>query len=94
MRALYQRKKGRDLFDLWYSLLNGDIVPRKVVSTFNAYLEHEGLFVSKKEYLDNLALKIKDPDFRSDTESLLRPDIIFNIDEAYELVKKELLGKM
>ena len=94
MRALYQRKKGRDLFDLWYSLLNGDIFPKKVVSAFNAYLEHDGLFVSKKEYLDNLALKIKDPDFRSDTETLLRPDINFDIDEAYELVKKELLGKM
>lgn len=94
MRALYQRKKGRDLFDLWYSLLNGDIFPGKVVSAFNAYLEHDGLFVSKKEYLDNLALKIKDPDFRSDTETLLRPDIIFDIDEAYELVKNELLGKM
>ncbi|NQU80713.1 MAG: nucleotidyl transferase AbiEii/AbiGii toxin family protein [Bacteroidetes bacterium] len=94
MRALYQRKKGRDLFDLWYSLLNGDIFPIKVISAFNAYLEHDGLFVSKKEYLDNLALKIKDPDFRSDTETLLRPDINFDIDEAYELVKKELLGRM
>ncbi|MBA7565451.1 hypothetical protein ES708_07135 [subsurface metagenome] len=43
---------------------------------------------------DNLALKIKDPDFRSDTETLLRPDINFDIDKAYELVKKEFLGRM
>ena len=43
---------------------------------------------------DNLALKIEDPDFRSDTETLLRPDISFDIDEAHELVKKELLGRM
>jgi predicted nucleotidyltransferase component of viral defense system len=34
MRALYQRRKGRDLFDLWYALSNCDCSPEQIVSCF------------------------------------------------------------
>ena len=49
-RALYQRKKGRDLFDLSEALtrLKG-IDPEKVVACFVAYLEGEGRRVTRAQ---------------------------------------------
>jgi predicted nucleotidyltransferase component of viral defense system len=43
LRALYQRKKGRDLFDLWYALNNADVNVEKVIKAF----KHIGLGYQK-----------------------------------------------
>jgi len=37
---------------------------------------------------------MKDDTFRGDIVGLLRPDIQFNIDEAYELIRQVLLEKI
>ena len=41
MRALYQRKKGRDLFDLWIANKAVGINPDRLVDSFRHYMEHE-----------------------------------------------------
>ena len=38
MRALYQRKKGRDLFDLAYALQNAEVNPEEVVRCYKRYI--------------------------------------------------------
>jgi predicted nucleotidyltransferase component of viral defense system len=42
MRALYQRKKTRDLFDLALALRQQNADPERVIKTFTAYMEHDG----------------------------------------------------
>lgn len=94
LRALYQRKKGRDLFDLWYALNNVDVNVDKVIEAFKHYMNEEGNNVSRKEFIENMEKKIEDADFTGDMNGLLRSGIEYNIDEAYEFVKANLLKKV
>lgn len=94
LRALYQRKKGRDLFDLWYALNNAEVNIDKVIEAFRHYMNEEGNRVSQKEFIANMKMKIEDADFVGDMRGLLRSGIAYNINEAYELVKKEILEKL
>lgn len=91
LRALYQRRKGRDLFDLWLGLTNGKANPAKVVKIFRKYMKEEGLKVSQKEYRENLAKKMTTKSFLADTDNLLRPGIDYQPHEAYQLVDQRML---
>ncbi|WP_293914021.1 MULTISPECIES: nucleotidyl transferase AbiEii/AbiGii toxin family protein [unclassified Sphingobacterium] len=94
LRALYQRKKGRDLFDLWYALNNAEVNEKKVIEAFKHYMNEEGNEVTQKEFLENMEKKIEDADFIGDMNGLLRSGIAYEINDAYELVKKEILEKI
>lgn len=94
LRALYQRKKGRDLFDLFLGLSQGQADPQKIIKSFHFYMKEEGHQVSKKEFQNNRALKIKDPDFLGDIAALLRPGLDYDSDKAYELVVEKLLERL
>lgn len=95
MRALYQRSKGRDLFDLFYALTNADLNTESIIHCYKEYMKFsDGKAATSKEFLINMDEKMKDGTFRGDIVGLLRPEIKFNIDEAYELIKKELLEKI
>jgi predicted nucleotidyltransferase component of viral defense system len=37
LRALYQRRKGRDLYDLWLGITRGNGDPSRIVDSFNQY---------------------------------------------------------
>lgn len=71
LRALYQRKKGRDMFDLWHAapFLNAGAGP--VVDCFLRYLAHEGHSVSRAEFEMNLFEKLSDRRFLDDMAPLL-----------------------
>lgn len=72
LRALYQRKKGRDLFDMATALRRlPALEAAKVVDCFTRYLAHTGKRVSRAEYEANLAEKIDDPAFTTDILPLL-----------------------
>lgn len=74
LRALYQRKKGRDLFDLASALTRApSLDTRKVVECFRGYLLREGLSVSRAQFEANLAGKAGDPAFTQDLTPLLAP---------------------
>ena len=53
-----------------------------------------GKFCSAAVLLKNLDEKILDMDFVGDTKGLLRPEIDYDINLAYELVKKELIERI
>ncbi|MEK7839322.1 MAG: nucleotidyl transferase AbiEii/AbiGii toxin family protein, partial [candidate division NC10 bacterium] len=63
LRALYQRRRGRDLFDLWDALRRGRVRPARVVEAFHAYLAAEGLRVTRAEFERNLAGKARSRSF-------------------------------
>jgi len=94
LRALYQRKKGRDLFDLWYALNNADVDIQKVIECFNHYIKEEGNTVTKKEFLQNMEKKIEDADFTGDMNGLLRSGITYDPMEAYSIVKNRVLEQI
>src|SRR5690606_15114245 len=94
LRALYQRKKGRDLFDLWYALNNAGVNVEKVIEAFKHYMSEEGNTVTRKEFLENMEKKIEDADFTGDMNGLLRSGITYDINDAYGFVKANLLEKI
>ncbi len=94
LRALYQRKKGRDLFDLWHALNNGTVNIDKVIEAFNHYMKAEGNSVTQKLFIENMERKIEDADFAGDMKGLLRSGIEYDMEKAYELVKTKLLEKI
>src|SRR5439155_18373451 len=57
LRALYQRKKGRDLFDLAAALEATTVNPARIVEAFTAYMKNEGKHVTRALFERNLAEK-------------------------------------
>ena len=94
MRALYQRRKGRDLFDMWFAITQGNVDPNTIIEAWTFYMKEEDNSITQKEFLENMEKKILDQDFLRDMEGLLRPGLSYNIVEAYEFVKTELLEKI
>ncbi len=95
LRALYQRRKGRDLFDLYWALLNKDINTDKIIHCYEQYMEFSvDNPPSRKQFLRNIEMKILDPEFTGDIFALLRPGIEYDNLEAFELVRKELIEKI
>lgn len=94
LRAMYQRRKGRDLFDIWYAYKNSTIDSNKVLKGFKKYLENDGTTITQHNYLDNMNQKIEDDEFLGDTAALLRTDISYDHSAAWDLVKKEIITKL
>ncbi|MBT4879519.1 MAG: nucleotidyl transferase AbiEii/AbiGii toxin family protein [Alphaproteobacteria bacterium] len=93
MRALYQRKKGRDLFDLMVILKNfPDLDRQKIVNCFLFYLDKEGLQISKAEFEKNMHQKLRDKLFLEDTAALLQPNRDYNHEVSYSIVHKNLIS--
>lgn len=95
VRALYQRRKGRDLFDLWKSLSTQTLDIDKIIQSYHKYMQ----FVvdtppTQKQYLQNMELKLQDSEFIGDTAMLLRPDAEYNPQEAWEFIWTELIEKV
>jgi predicted nucleotidyltransferase component of viral defense system len=95
IRALYQRRKGRDLFDLHQAALLPEIKPENAVMCFKRYIAFsDGKAPSKKEYLINLENKMNDRLFTNETDGILRPDIIYDPFQAFEVVKSAIIARM
>jgi predicted nucleotidyltransferase component of viral defense system len=96
LRAVYQRSKGRDLFDLYYSSINLKLNLNQIIKSFNEYI----VFSTgkkppgKKEFLRNIEAKENNPDFTGDMEALLRSEITYNQERAFDWLKKELIERM
>jgi predicted nucleotidyltransferase component of viral defense system len=95
LRALYQRKKGRDLFDLSEALTrNSGLDAEKVVTCFLRYLESDGLRITRAEFENNLAEKIDDKVFLSDVPPLLATGVSFDPVAALERVKEAFISRL
>lgn len=92
LRALYQRRKGRDLFDLWIGVRMNAVDPKRVVQAFHRYLEAEGSDVSRDAFEKNLAAKIESRAFNDDLRPLLAPGTRYDAAKAAVLVADKLLS--
>ena len=94
LRALYQRRKGRDLFDLWLCLSRGLIDPAQVVACFTAHMQHEGRTISRAEFERNLFEKESNSAFLDDIRPLLAAEVSYDAKEAMTLVRKDLISRL
>lgn len=94
LRALYQRKKGRDLFDLWYAGERANVNADRVVECLRRYLEHDGVSLSRAEFEANLHEKLADPNFGKDVEPLLAPVVSWDIETAARYAFQELAPRL
>jgi predicted nucleotidyltransferase component of viral defense system len=92
LRALYQRRKGRDLFDLWIGVGMGTVDPERVVHAFRRYLEAEGSKVRRADFEKNLAAKVQSRAFNDDLRPLLAPGTTYDAANAAEMVSSKLLS--
>jgi len=91
LRALYQRKAGRDLFDLAVALANGRVDPQRIVAAFLQYMAHEGHPISRAVFEKNLAAKMRDPDFLADISPLLSDGYTWDPQAEASLVSSKLI---
>ena len=92
MRALYQRRKGRDLFDLAMGLADGRSDAGRIVAAFREYMERDGTPVTRAMFERNLAAKIVDVQFNADMSALLRPGFEWQPVEAARTVSGRLIS--
>jgi predicted nucleotidyltransferase component of viral defense system len=92
LRALYQRKQGRDLFDLATALESAAVKPERVVEVFCAYMEHEGGRVTRAQFEQNLSDKLQDSQFTSDISPLLAAGYEWDIEEAALILSSRLIA--
>ena len=86
LRALYKRRKGRDLFDMATALSEGDVDPAWIVAAFSRYMREEGHRITRAAFEENLAAKVGDARFTSDVPSLLNSGRDWNVQNAADLV--------
>lgn len=102
LRALMQRKQGRDLFDLYHAATFGPratparaIDGGRVIDAFNWYLENEGTRMGRDEAERRLTGHLADRSFRNDMRQLLRSDYgRYDVDAAADLVRGMYLAQL
>ncbi|MFY0653029.1 MAG: nucleotidyl transferase AbiEii/AbiGii toxin family protein [Cyclobacteriaceae bacterium] len=93
LRALYQRKKGRDLFDLFYADQHAEIDWDQVFHCYQEYMRFVvGKPPTKKQFLLNLKEKGTSVLFNGDMEGLLRTSTEYIQEEAYKWIQ-EIVAK-
>lgn len=92
LRALYQRRKGRDLFDLATGLADERIDAERIVAGFGAHMEREGDPVTRAMFERNLAGKVGHAQFNADISALLRTGYEWRPTEAARIVSERLIA--
>ena len=94
LRALYQRRKGRDLFDLWFAIDQGIVDAKSLITCFDRYMTEGGHPVTRALFEANLSEKAGRPDFRGEMDALLRPGLTWNFDAALQVVLEQLVARL
>lgn len=97
LRALYQRKKGRDLFDLITSLKNfPNLDIESLIKCFNNYMSFNSLKISHAEFEANIFEKLNDTSFIEDIFSLLPNALKLEYDPVVEMgkVHEKIISKL
>ena len=94
LRALYQRRKGRDLFDLWRAHQCVPISPPGVVRMFRIYMSEAGFAIpSRAEFERNLADKQRTGAFE-EVRPLIRTDVAYDSTVALVWFRQTFLPLM
>ncbi len=98
MRAMLQRRKGRDLFDIYWALsrhAQAPVSPGKVLEAFAHYMRNEGSRVHRAEFFEHLDACLADrAGYCTDMRPLLRKDLDYDPHVAAGLVKAAVLSRL
>ncbi|MFA5844810.1 MAG: nucleotidyl transferase AbiEii/AbiGii toxin family protein [Coriobacteriia bacterium] len=94
MRALFQRRKGRDLYDLWLGLTTLDLNEAHIMECLGEYLARMETSISRAEFEANMVGKLASSDFRVDVIPLLRDPAGYDVDAAASLVHDQLIARL
>ena len=94
MRALFQRKRGRDLFDLYWALTESAtaVNPAEIIASFQYYMKQEGSKAGSAEFVRILQEHLQDAGFLSDMKPLLRTGVTYDAAIAGDFVIRHLLN--
>jgi len=96
LRALLQRRKNRDLFDLHQGIEQLALDPAKVVACFEHYLSLEGLVISRAEAEERMLKKLT-RSLTEDIEPLLPVGVRFDeavAIDAFNAVWRRFIGQL
>jgi predicted nucleotidyltransferase component of viral defense system len=95
LRALYQRRKGRDLFDLYWAIAHQVVDVEKVVQCYKKYMEFSvDKPPTQKQFLSNMEEKIMMKEFTDDIYLILKKGVQHDEKEAWDMVKKALIERI
>ncbi len=96
LRALYQRNKGRDLFDLWFAMNHSQLDILKSLEVFHYSMKQQGLSVSRAQFEKNLYEKQSSKLFFDDTPPLLRAEVAskWNPNLALGMVQDQIIAHL
>jgi predicted nucleotidyltransferase component of viral defense system len=89
VRALCQRRKGRDLLDLWIGLNLPEVNSSDIAAALAHYMQDR--VYSYPQLVGHLKTKLADPDFAADLTGLVRSlPTDYEIAEALDLVRRQI----
>ena len=98
MRATFQRKKGRDLFDLYWAITAITALPidtAKVIDAFIHYMGEESTTVPRSEFLAHINNCLEDKKgFCRDMDALLKQSLDYDPTTASVIVIDKLLNEL
>ena len=94
LRALYQRKKGRDLFDIALGLDHPETDTSMLIAAFERYMAWGGTPVPRARFEANMAKKMGDAAFLDDVPALLRTGIAYDPREAWSRVHDAIVKRL
>lgn len=94
LRALYQRRKGRDLFVLWLVLKNNLINANNVIDIFMKYCKKDQQKITRSLFEQSLHEKQLKADFQNDMNLLLPVNSEWNFTEGLKLVQEKLISRI
>lgn len=94
LRALYQRRKGRDLFDLWYAAEMMNIDVDKVIKIFSFYCKQNNEIITRAMFEESMHFKKQHHDFQLDILPLIIPEVNWDFSKATYIVEKLYIGKL
>ena len=94
MRAMFQRKRGRDLFDLYWALAKSakTVKAPAIIESFQHYMRQEGTTAGRAEFVGILEGHLQDRGFCSDMKPLLRAGIEYDPQAAGVFIRTNLLS--
>lgn len=94
LRALYQRRKGRDLFDLWWVSSKNLVDLNKMIEIFLKYCQNDNRIISKDLFCENMEFKRFNKDFQIDMNVLLPGDVSWHFGDAFDYVMNNIINRI
>ena len=93
--AVFGRKKTRDLFDMDYVFRHSSPDVEAILRCWRRYKKELGEELpSWREFMQNVEAKLKDQEYRHGMDTLLRPEVTFDPDSAWQLMQERIVNRL